>query len=285
MKSFFLALLVMMISITVMGNDIIYKSNNAIFLYNIEKKETIRLINCAKNFSIGRILYKNDAISFILYNDLEFAASSSSRVIDEKEYLIKDKKCILQANSKLTLVNKNHLITQTDDSFYLESVKVNGEKSLSVINSYNDFCERYYNHYKYSDSNINYNIDEGSISIFEKGKWNCIFKGIKNRGILCAYYDANLSLDGNYLIYSYGCFKHNHKKLISCQLFEMNTKNRTINDLSFLSGSSAKYSEDARFILYRKNDGHGFAIYERDNNSTTSLNEAEEAYWIFSVNS
>lgn len=55
MKSFFLALLVMMISITVMGNDIIYKSNNAIFLYNIEKKETIRLINCAKNFSIGRI--------------------------------------------------------------------------------------------------------------------------------------------------------------------------------------------------------------------------------------
>lgn len=275
----------MMISITVLGNDIIYKSKDAIFLYNVEKRETVKLTNCAKNFSIGRVLYKDDTISFILYNGIEFAASSSSRVIYEKEYLIKGKECILQANSKVTLVNKNQIITLSDDRFYLESVKVNGEKSLSVINSYNDLCERYYKHYKYSDSNINYNLGEGSISILEKGKWNCIFKGTKNKGVLCAYYDANLSLDGIYLIYSYGCFKHNRKKLISCQLFEMNTKNRTINDLSFLSGSFAKYSEDGQLILYRKNNGHGFAIYGRDNNTTISLSEAEEAYWIFHVNS
>jgi hypothetical protein len=277
MKRFFLFFTILA-NMNVLGNDIIYKYENSIFLYNIEKKETVKLIDCDTYFSIGSISYNDDSISFILYNDIEFAASSSKRIIYEQEYLIKERKCILLSNNKVTLFNENDKITLKDDKFYLESVSVNGMKSLSVINSYNDLLKRYYNHSDYkSDANVNHNWEY----ILENGDWNFVFKSAKDSdGISCEYYEPDMSPDGIHLSFIYQCSKHNRKKVIETKLFEVNIQDKTIKDLSFLSGSSPKYSQDSRYILYRRYKRLGFAIYDRNNGTIYMLDDVQEAYWI-----
>jgi hypothetical protein len=62
----------------------------------------------------------------------------------------------------------------------------------------------------------------------------------------------------------------------------MNLKDRTIKDLSYLKGSNPKYSKDNKYILYRRNNGYGFGIYEKNRGQAIiELVGALEAYWMF----
>jgi len=253
---------------------------NDIFLYNVEKNETIKLISGDKYFQIGSVSYKEDSIFFTLYYDLSFTLDTKN-IIYEKEYLIKEGKCILLAENKIRWANDSIPRNLEGLKFYLESVKPNGEKTVSVINGYDTLLMRQSRDNKYCRSDMN-----GNLFIVRDNKKEVLLSSKdKGGGEICGYHSPDLSNDGKYIVCYYACFKYNGKKCTeSSNLLEFNVVNGEMKDLG-ISGSEPRYSQDGNFILYiskgnYKDGGYFFCILDKKNMNVLVEFSAIEAYWI-----
>jgi hypothetical protein len=253
-----------------MADNIIYRTQKSICLYNVNEKASYNLLDLNKNdkyFSIGKITTYGDSLKFILYNSVDYTGFSLKKEIHEREYLYKEGKCILLSNN---------IITDNDNKLYIESIYPDGSKKVLEIDNLKD---RYFMKNFNLNSNTIFSSEDGNIVMNKDGKPEYLFKSSKSKGNICGYYSPDISPDGKYLVCSYECSGYSGKKIVGdINLVEMNMLDRTVKCLGLI-GTNPKYSNSGNYILFRSKNGFSI-INKNEDNSILHLSDVIEAYWI-----
>lgn len=263
----FIFLFLLLISNNIMADKLLYKTLDAILLYDVPNNRSMKLLDLGKEdkyYSIGQIYQKNDSLFFLLYNKVQYLGFLFENEIHEKLYLVENEKC--------TLISTN-ILRKTGHNYELELINPNGDRSIEIIERF----EERYSPYKKNESCFETN---GSIYLKNKDAKILLLESVESKnGILCGYYNPDLSSDRHYLISVYECSKYNRKKhLGGATLVELNIYSKEIKMLNIV-GSIPKYSKSGIYILVKKNKGY-LLLNKNNNYDCSEKNNMLEAYWI-----